>query len=85
MSKRLQVLLDEAEYRALQKVARAERITVAEWVRQALRSARRRLPTRDVDRKLAAIRAAIAHEIPTADMPQILADIERGYLGGNTR
>lgn len=85
MSKRLQVLLDEVEYRALQKVARAERITVAEWVRQALRSARRRVPTGDADRKLATIRAATAHEFPTADMPQILADIERGYLGADSR
>jgi predicted 2-oxoglutarate/Fe(II)-dependent dioxygenase YbiX len=85
MSKRLQVLLDDVEYRALQKVARAERITVAEWVRQALRAARRRLPTRDADRKLASIRAATAHEFPTADVPQMLADIERGYLGTDSR
>ena len=41
MSKRLQVLLDEPEWREIQKAARAERKTVAEWVRQALRTARR--------------------------------------------
>ncbi len=85
MSKRLQVLLDEAEYRDLRRLARAEKITVAEWVRQALRLARRRQPTGKVDRKLTAIRAAVEHEFPTADMAQILADIERGYLGADAR
>jgi hypothetical protein len=85
MSKRLQVLLDEADYRALRKIARAEKLTIAEWVRQALRSARRRQPTGDTERKLAAIRAATAHEFPTADMAQVLADIERGYLAADPR
>jgi len=41
MTKRLQVLLDEAEWRQIQRSARAERTTVAEWVRRALRQARR--------------------------------------------
>jgi hypothetical protein len=40
MSKRLQVLLDEPEWREVQRAARASRVTVAEWVRQALRAAR---------------------------------------------
>jgi post-segregation antitoxin (ccd killing protein) len=39
-SKRLQVLLDEAELREIQRAARAQNITVAAWVRQALRAAR---------------------------------------------
>jgi hypothetical protein len=85
MSKRLQVLLDEAEYRDLRRLARAEKITVAEWVRQALRLARRRQPTGKTDRKLAAIRAAVEHGFPTADIEQVLADIERGYLGADAR
>ena len=80
MSKRLQVLLDETEYREIRKLARAEKLTVAEWVRQALRIARRRKSAGDSDRKLAVIRTAVAHEYPTADMTQILAEIERGYL-----
>ncbi|MBP1597340.1 MAG: hypothetical protein H6Q05_2717, partial [Acidobacteria bacterium] len=37
MSKRLQVLLDESELREIQRVARAQKMTVAEWVRQILR------------------------------------------------
>lgn len=81
MSKRLQVLLDDAELRDLQRVARAERMTVAEWVRQALRAARRRAPTGDTSRKVAAIRSAARHEFPTADIADMLADIEHGYRG----
>lgn len=41
MSKRLQVLLDEAELREIQRIARAQRMTAAEWVRQAIRAATR--------------------------------------------
>lgn len=85
MRKRLQVLLDEAHYRELRRLARAERMTVAEWVRQALRLARRRQPTGDTERKLAAIRAAAQYEFPTADMAQVLAEIERGNLGAEGR
>ena len=80
MSKRLQVLVDEKEYREIQQVARRSRMTVAEWVRQALRLARRREPLRDAERKLEAVRAAAKHEFPTGEIDQILSEIERGYL-----
>jgi hypothetical protein len=82
MSKRLQVLLDDAEMRELQRVARAERMTVAEWVRQTLRAARRQAPTGDAARKAAAIRKAMRHEFPSGDIDDMLAEIERGYVGG---
>jgi hypothetical protein len=81
MSKRLQVLLEEPEMREIQRAARSQRMTVAEWVRQALRSARRREPLGDVEKKRAAIRSAARHRFPTADIDQMLAEIERGYLG----
>lgn len=81
MTKRLQVLLDDADWRDLQRAARAERTTVAEWVRRALRSARRAASPKDVDRRLSAIRRAAAHAFPTADLGQMNAEIERGYLG----
>jgi hypothetical protein len=80
MSKRLQVLLEEAELKEIQRAARAERMTVAEWVRQALRSARREVPSRDPERKLAAIRAAARHSFPAPDIQKMLEEIERGYL-----
>ena len=85
MTKRLQVLLEEPEWREVQRAARSRRLTVAEWVRQALRAARRREPSGDLDRKLAVVRAASRHAFPTADVDQMLAEIERGYLGGDAR
>jgi hypothetical protein len=42
MSKRLQVILQDLEYRKIQRVARSRHMSLAEWVRQALDSARRR-------------------------------------------
>jgi hypothetical protein len=75
----LQVLLDDGELREIQRLARAQRLTVAEWVRQALRAARRRQPSGDLHKKLSAIRAATRHDFPTADIEQMLAEIARGY------
>jgi hypothetical protein len=80
MSKRLQVLVDEREYRDLQRVARRQGVTVAEWVRRSLRAARREVPGGDVGRKLQVLREAAKHEFPTADIEQMLAETERGYL-----
>jgi len=74
------VLVDEAELEAIQEAARQQQLTVAEWVRRALREARREGPM-DTMRKLEAVRAAVEHHFPTADMPEMLAEIERGYLG----
>lgn len=79
MSKRLQVLLDEAEFREVKRLARAQRLSVAAWVRQALRSARGHAET-DPAEKLAAIRAAARHSFPVGEVEELLAQIERGYL-----
>ncbi len=79
MSKRLQVLLDEAEARDLREAARRAGLPVSEWVRRALREAHRREPRGDLDSKLRALRAAARHEFPTADIDEMLAEIERGY------
>jgi len=79
MTKRLQVLLEEAEFRDLQRAARAERMTLAEWVRQSLRAARRRVPGGEASAKLAAVRAAARCAFPTAEIDDMLGEIERGY------
>jgi hypothetical protein len=55
--------------------------TVAERVRKALRIALRRNPLSRWGRKLAAIRAAARYSFPTADIEQMLSEIESGYLG----
>jgi hypothetical protein len=81
MSKRLQVLLDEAELRDIQRLARAQRMSVAEWVRGALRAARRREPLGDVGKKLEVVRSAARHAFPTGDIDAVLGEIELGYTG----
>ena len=79
MSERLQVLLDDADYRDLQRLARRKRMTVSEGVRYALRTARQQEPSIAPDRKLAVLRAAARHEFPSADIDQMLAEIEPGH------
>ena len=83
MAKRLQVILQDPEYQAIQRAARSRQMSIAEWVRQALAHARRREPVGDVEKKLAAIRAAAKYESPTADIETMLAEIEQGYLSGH--
>jgi hypothetical protein len=83
MTQRLQVLMDEREFAEIRAIARRHRLTVAEWVRQALRQARQGEPAGDPRRKLAVVREAARHAYPTADIGQMLAEIERGYLGGD--
>ncbi|MFH1572337.1 MAG: antitoxin [Acidobacteriota bacterium] len=83
MSKRLQVLLDETEYREIQRASRLRKMTVAEWVRQALRAARRREPSGEVKKRLEIVRAAARHSYPTGDIDQMTADTERGYGTGS--
>ena len=80
MAKRLQVILQDPEYRDIQRAARSRQMSIAEWVRQALAHARRREPIGDVEKKLAAVRAAVKHEFPTGDIDTMLAEIEQGYL-----
>jgi hypothetical protein len=82
MAKRLQVILQDPEYREIQRAARARHMSLAEWVRQALERARHREPLGDAGKKLQVIRAAIKHEFPTGDIDQMLAEIESGYGTG---
>ena len=77
MTKRLQVLLDDEEYVEIQSVARRQRLTIAEWVRQALRKARDENPG-TVESKLRAIADASRHNFPTADIEDMLREIEAG-------
>lgn len=67
--------------REIRQAARRNRMTVAEWVRKALRAARRREPETDRARKLAAIGEAARHRFPAPAIEQMLEEIERGYLG----
>lgn len=75
--------MDEKELREIRRIARRERISVAEWVRRALRKARRLEPESSVRSKQEAIDAAFTHAFPTADIDAMLEEIERGYRDAN--
>ncbi len=72
--------MDEAEFREIKRAARVQRVTVAEWVRRALRAARDTEPAYPVERKLRVVREAVRHHYPAGDIEQMLDEIERGYL-----
>lgn len=82
MAKRLQVILQDPEYREIQKMARTRHMSLAEWVRQALDLARRREPLGSTGKKLDVIRAAAQRNYPTGDIDSMLAEIEKGYGTG---
>ena len=82
MSKRLQVILQDPEYREIQRAARSRRMSIAEWVRQALHQARRIEPSENLGKKLEAIRRAAQFQYPACDIDTMLAEIEKGYTSG---
>ncbi|MGA2186013.1 MAG: antitoxin [Bryobacteraceae bacterium] len=81
MSKRLQVLLPDQEMSDIQRLAKRERVTVGEWVRRVLRESRASRPAVEPETKLKAVRRAAEYSFPTADVKQMLTEIERGYDG----
>jgi hypothetical protein len=79
MSKRLQVLLADREMSEIQLLAQREQLSVGEWVRRTLREARTRQSAGDPGAKLKAVRRAVEYSFPTADIDQMLHEIEQGY------
>ena len=79
MSTWLQVLLPEAEMAEIRKVAKREQLAVGEWVRRALRQVRESRPRLEPQVKLKAVRRAAEYSFPTADIGQMIEEIERGY------
>jgi hypothetical protein len=80
MTKRLQVLLEDDELASVREAARQRQMTTAEWVRQSLRSTLEGERSPDVSDKLEALALASRYSFPTADIDQMLAEIESGYV-----
>jgi len=80
MSHRLQVILDDEEYAALQAAARRSRDTVSEYVRRTLREARDGTPSAPIEHKLLVVREAAGHAYPTGDPEAIEEEITAGYM-----
>lgn len=79
MTKRLQVLMDDDELRDIQRLARKQRLTTADWVRRELREAAAQQQRPDAGAKLRAIDEASVHDFPAPGIEQLLAEIEAGY------
>ncbi len=77
MQKRLHALLDEEEYLEIQSLARQQRMTVTEWIRQDLRRTMKD-HRGEVEVKLRAIADASRHRFPTAGIDKMLSEIEAG-------
>jgi hypothetical protein len=75
------VLLPDPEMSDIRRFAKREHLTVGEWVRRVLRDARASRPAIDPETKLKAVRRAAKYSFPTADIEQMLSEIERGYQG----
>lgn len=84
MSKRLQVVVEDAELERFASTADAAGLSMSEWARQALRSAEREFSRGDVDAKLAVIRRAVGHESGSreVDIETMLAETEAGREHG---
>jgi len=72
-------LLPDQEMVDIQRLAHRERLTVGEWVRRILREAREQKPLHDPETKLKAVRRGAELSFPTADIDEMLTEIERGY------
>ncbi|HEV7509330.1 MAG TPA: hypothetical protein VGS07_30925 [Thermoanaerobaculia bacterium] len=69
--------MDDSELQEIQQIAQDRQMTTEQWVRKALTEARRREGR--VEDKLGAVRKAVSHSFPTADIEQMLSEIEQGY------
>jgi hypothetical protein len=80
------VLLDDSELRTIQRLARRDKLTTAEWVRRRLREGAAVRSRPDTASRLAAIHAAYRRtsEAPAPDIDEMLDEIERGYSGRPT-
>ena len=77
MARRLHFLLDEAEYLEIRRAAERQGLSIAEWVGQTLRTARR-AETEKVSAKLRAVADAASHDFPTGEIEEMLGDVEAG-------
>jgi len=81
MTKRLQIIIQDLEYRKIRRMALARRVSIAEWVCRVLSSAqpeRTNEPVADIGKKLEVIHIAVQHEYPAGDIESMLTEIEKG-------
>jgi len=78
MSKRLQVVMSESEFEAVQRAARRRGKRVSELVRESLRRTTAEEVDEDPERRIAAVLRFARYSGPTGEIDDVLAEIERG-------
>jgi hypothetical protein len=78
MSKRLQVVMSEEEYRAVVRAARRRGKPVAHLVRESLRRTLAEHEEPPAERRIAAVLRFARFEGPTGDIDVLLRQIEQG-------
>jgi hypothetical protein len=80
MSKRLQVVVGEADLERYERSAQASGQTLSEWVRQAMNVAERERSSGDVEAKLAIVRKAVTYNLtPAVDIDTMLAEVDTRF------
>jgi uncharacterized membrane protein len=84
MSKRLQVVVADAEIERYAQTAEAAGLSMSEWARQTLRTAVREASSGDVEAKLAVIRRAAGNRTGAreVDIETMLAETEAARSAG---
>lgn len=82
MSKRLQVILADAEMEDLKRAAALQKIPVGELVRRAVKQDLARVAQKPVEEKLRLLQKALTYNFETNDIDQMNEEIERGYSNG---
>jgi hypothetical protein len=78
VSKRLQVVLPDEEYRAIASAARRRGQPISRLVRDSLRRSLAEEAEPDPDRRIAAVLRFARFAGPTGDIAELLEEIERG-------
>ena len=79
MSKRLQVLLSDQEYKKLAQHAKLESLPLGTWVRSVLRRVTESNSSKSIDDKLKVLHRAQNINAPTASITEMIREIEDGY------
>ncbi|MDB5038109.1 MAG: hypothetical protein JWQ35_1637 [Bacteriovoracaceae bacterium] len=78
MSKRLQVLLPDADYKALIRGVRALKMSVSDWVRDQIREGLQKGKSESAEERLSKILKYAKYSGPTGNIENMLNEIERG-------
>ena len=81
MSKRLQVLLSEQDYKKYQEIASAMKMSLGAWVRSTLDSSANLVALGKKKDKLKALERAYYLSFPVSDIDTLNSEILRGQLG----